>query len=167
MNHHFEVILNIDSHAAIFKDLTWHPDEAFFRDWIWRSFIGSDAQNSQRPIEINIYLTTANEIQQLNSTYRSKDKATNVLSFPAGALPGYPYLALGDMIFCPEVIYQEAQEQKKHYQNHFAHLIIHATLHLLGYDHIEAEEAAEMEAIEIAILAKANIANPYVAPANL
>ncbi|MCF4837249.1 rRNA maturation RNase YbeY, partial [Acinetobacter baumannii] len=103
---------------------------------------------------------------QLNLQYREKDKPTNVLSFPSDipeeVLPMLDALPLGDLVICIPVVLQEALEQKKTAQNHFAHLLVHGVLHLLGYDHETSDEdAEEMEGLEIEILAKLNIANPY------
>ena len=94
-------------------------------------------------------------VQTLNRDYRDKDKPTNVLSFPQ-ALP-----MLGDSIFAYETIEREAAEQEKSFEDHLLHLSIHSTLHLLGYDHIDDQEAEAMEAIEIKILASLGVKNPY------
>lgn len=113
------------------------------------------------------------EVQVLNATYRHKDKPTNVLTFPFEE-PELPEditiedaddegsgVYLGDLVICVAVLKQEAQEQHKTYIEHAAHLIVHGCLHLLGYDHIEEDEAQEMEGLEIEILAKLGYANPY------
>lgn len=94
-------------------------------------------------------------VQTLNRDYRSKDKPTNVLSFPQD-LP-----MLGDSIFALETITREAEAQSKSFDDHLLHLSIHSTLHLLGYDHIDDDEAEEMEALEIRILADLGVKNPY------
>ncbi|KRI62823.1 rRNA maturation RNase YbeY [Acinetobacter pittii] len=116
--------------------------------------------------EIGVACVDLDESQQLNLQYREKDKPTNVLSFPSDipeeVLPMLAALPLGDLVICIPVVLQEALEQKKTAQNHFAHLLVHGVLHLLGYDHETSDEdAEEMEGLEIEILAKLNIANPY------
>ncbi|AZB90048.1 rRNA maturation RNase YbeY [Acinetobacter pittii] len=116
--------------------------------------------------EIGVACVDLNESQQLNLQYREKDKPTNVLSFPSDipeeVLPMLDALPLGDLVICIPVVLQEALEQKKTAQNHFAHLLVHGVLHLLGYDHETSDEdAEEMEGLEIEILAKLNISNPY------
>jgi len=116
--------------------------------------------------EIGVACVDLEESHQLNLQYREKDKPTNVLSFPSDipeeVLPMLDALPLGDLVICIPVVLQEALEQKKTAQNHFAHLLVHGVLHLLGYDHETSDEdAEEMEGLEIEILAKLNIANPY------
>ncbi len=108
--------------------------------------------------EVSLVLTDDASIRALNRNYRSKDKPTNILSFPTIEAPGL----LGDIILARETIIAEAQRADKRLPDHLTHLIIHGLLHLLGYDHIQAQEADIMEAIEIKALAKLGIANPYV-----
>ena len=106
--------------------------------------------------ELSVVLADDAFIQDLNKTYRSKDKPTNVLSFPQDE-----DFSLGDIILAYETIKREADEQHKSFEAHLTHLCIHGTLHLLGFDHISDKEAEEMEALEIRILAGLNIENPY------
>jgi probable rRNA maturation factor len=101
------------------------------------------------------------EIQQLNKTYRHQDKATNVLSFPSDLPIEIEEAILGDVVICVEVVTEEAHAQGKTFENHLLHMAIHGTLHLLGFDHIEESDAEKMEALEVKILEKMQISNPY------
>lgn len=123
----------------------------------------------QRALEISVVLTNNQHIQELNKIYRNQDKPTNVLSFPSllmEDLLSQPQnnepLIVGDIILAFEKIEEEAQEQKKSFKDHLAHLTVHGLLHLLGYDHEVEDEAEAMEALEIEILNKLNVANPYI-----
>lgn len=115
----------------------------------------------QEIFEVTLRIVDLVESRQLNSDYRNKDKPTNVLSFPFEAPEHIEVPFLGDLVVCAAVVEQEAREQKKRVENHWAHLCVHGLLHLLGYDHIEETEAQEMEGLETAILAKLNIDDPY------
>jgi len=116
--------------------------------------------------EIGIACVDLDQSQQLNLEYRRKDKPTNVLSFPSEIpeeiLPMLAARPLGDLVICIPVVLQEAAEQHKVPVEHFTHMLVHGTLHLLGYDHeVSDEDADEMEALEIEILAKLGLNNPY------
>ena len=100
--------------------------------------------------------------QTLNDQYRGKNKPTNVLSFPAEIPEFVESELIGDMVICAPLVQKEAEQQNKSLQDHWAHLTIHGCLHLLGFDHIEDEEAEQMEAIEIKVLQQLGIANPYL-----
>jgi probable rRNA maturation factor len=113
--------------------------------------------------ELTIRFVTPEEMQELNHTYRKLNKTTNVLAFPS-QLPQewqLEYPLLGDVIICPEVLLTESKELNKTLESHWALIVIHGILHLLGYDHIKDEEAAQMQAIEIKLLAELGFANPY------
>ncbi|MDA0902104.1 MAG: rRNA maturation RNase YbeY [Proteobacteria bacterium] len=117
-------------------------------------------------LEISILLTNDQAIQKLNHTYRQKDKATNVLSFPTFNDEGQGievegFVPLGDIVLSYETIKKEALEQNKSFINHLSHLVVHSILHLIGYDHIDDQEAENMEKLEIKILKKLDIDNPY------
>lgn len=110
------------------------------------------------PAEITVRVVDSPEAQALNRDYRGKDYATNVLTFAYSQEP----LVSADLVLCAPVVAQEALEQKKTLQAHYAHLLVHATLHAQGYDHeINAREARKMEAREVAILRQLGFANPY------
>lgn len=110
--------------------------------------------------EINIRLVTATEMQSLNKDYRKKDNVTDILSFPFTA-PGFETNELGDIVLCPARINEDAKKQNKEMKHHWAHLLVHGTLHLLGFDHYNDADAEVMIAREIAILNILNIQNPY------
>ncbi|MFQ1041330.1 rRNA maturation RNase YbeY [Gilliamella sp. CG16] len=111
--------------------------------------------------EITIRIVDEAESQQLNHTYRQKNKPTNVLSFPFESPIDIEVPLLGDLIICKQVVEKEAQEQHKLLISHWAHMIVHGCLHLLGYDHIVDEEAEEMESIEIDIMKQLGFDDPY------
>lgn len=125
------------------------------------------------PIEISIMLCDDSKIQQLNADFREQNKPTNVLSFPQldikelETLKNKPYIneklstLLGDIAIAYETTLNESKEQQKSFQNHVTHLCVHGLLHLLGYDHIEDNEATEMEGLEVKILNEFKIPNPY------
>jgi len=111
--------------------------------------------------ELLIRIVDKDEIQTLNKTYRHQDKPTNVLSFESDLPVEIDEVILGDVVICTEVVAEEAKAQNKTFDEHLTHMAIHGTLHLLGYDHIESEDAKQMENLEIKILEKIKIANPY------
>lgn len=114
-----------------------------------------------KDFELTVRIVTSDESQQLNSQYRQKDKPTNVLSFPFEVPDGIELDLLGDLVICADVVETEAKEQNKQLNAHWAHMIIHGCLHLLGYDHISDDEATEMEAIEIKHMATLGFNDPY------
>ena len=119
------------------------------------------------PAEACIALSDDAAVQDLNHRYRGKDKPTNVLSFPApAALPGQEpaTAALGDIVLALETVQREAGEQQIPFPHHLQHLVVHGLLHLLGFDHETEADANTMEGLEIEILARLSIANPYVEP---
>lgn len=132
------------------------PSEAQFTLWAKTALQGHRSE-----AELSIRLVDEDESAELNMQYRQKPGPTNVLSFPADLPPELELPLLGDLAICKQVVEHEAKEQHKAYLDHWAHMVIHGTLHLLGYDHIQDDEAEEMEALEIALLKTLNISNPY------
>ena len=121
----------------------------------------SAAYLKETPAVASMLVTTADEIQELNKTYRDKDKATNVLSFPMQSPEEIDVDLLGDIVLCASVIRQEAKQQSKTELEHWAHMVVHGMLHLQGYDHIKDDEAEEMERLEINILSRLGFESPY------
>ena len=112
--------------------------------------------------QISVTMVDADEIRRLNRTYRQIDTPTNILSFPFEQPEGIPELPLlGDLIICVDVLKREAEEQKITIDEHFAHLIVHGCLHLLGYDHIEEQDQIVMEKYEIQTVEALGYENPY------
>ena len=111
--------------------------------------------------ELTVRIVDEEEGRSLNHDYRGKDYATNVLSFPFEAPIEMPIPLLGDLVICAKVVEREADEQQKPLMHHWTHMVIHGTLHLLGYDHIEDAEAEHMERIEKDALARLDIPDPY------
>ena len=123
---------------------------------------------SVRPVELSVRLTSDEEVRVLNAHWRRKDKPTNVLSFPMAeayeleqAEEEGPELLLGDVILAHETCRREAAEKAIPIADHAAHLVVHGTLHLLGYDHDDPSQAEDMEAREVRALARIGVADPY------
>ena len=133
------------------------PAESDFQRWLEAAVTPFQPES-----EVTIRLVDEAESNERNLTYRGKDKPTNVLSFPFEAPPGIELPLLGDLIICRQVVEQEAAEQGKTVEAHWAHMVVHGTLHLLGYDHIEDEEAEEMEALETEIMLALGYPDPYI-----
>lgn len=134
------------------------PSKAEFQRWLTAVL-----PKFQAISEVTIRIVDEAESHHLNLTYRGKDKPTNVLSFPFEAPPEIELPLLGDLIICRQVVEQEATEQQKTAEEHWAHMVVHGCLHLLGYDHIEDDEAEEMEGLETEILAELGYEDPYLA----
>lgn len=131
-------------------------------------------QLKETELELSVSLVSNLQIKKINTEFRHKEKATNILSFPAldeylireiglkKLIKNDPYLFLGDIIIAYETVVKESLAQKKNFTNHLTHLILHSILHLIGYDHEDEKMAQEMEKLEIKILKKLNIKNPYL-----
>ena len=135
------------------------PDDSDIRGWVSAALKGLGV--APRPVTVR--LVDEAESTQLNSRFRGGDRDTNVLAFPAAAPPGLPVeeTELGDLVICLPRVFQEARDQGKTPRNHLAHLVVHGTLHLLGYTHDEPERAGDMETTEIQLLADLGIPDPY------
>lgn len=132
------------------------PDADEFQRWVELAL-----KDRKEQAELCIRIVDSEESQVLNTEYRGKDKPTNVLSFPFEVPEGVPMNLLGDLVICAEVVENEATEQDKLLTHHWAHMVIHGCLHLLGFDHINDDEAEAMEALERELLAKLDIPDPY------
>jgi probable rRNA maturation factor len=132
------------------------PSKADFNRWVGIALAGRS-----EPAEMTIRIVDEDEGMELNRRYRHKDAATNVLSFPVSIPAGITTSLLGDLVMCAPVVIREAKEQDKQAQAHWAHLTIHGTLHLLGYEHESSDQAAEMESLETAMLAALGYPDPY------
>ncbi|MES1965275.1 rRNA maturation RNase YbeY [Psychrobacter sp. AH5] len=144
----------IDEHLSKGLSLPYFAD---IDEELWRSKVKA----------LDIYITDITEGKALNLEARGKDYATNILSYPSempvSVIELMPTLPLGELIICHDVIAREASEQDKSLTQHISHLIVHGVLHLLGFDHeIGQAEQEEMEALEITILARLHLPNPYI-----
>ncbi len=142
------------------SDIGWKglPAPRSFRTWIELALKGA---KRKRATEINVLITDADTGRALNRDFRGKDYATNVLSFPTELPPEVKSPLIGDLAICAPVVAREAEEQGKRLRDHYAHMGIHGTLHLLGYDHIDEPDAERMEALETKLLASLDIVDPY------
>ena len=113
-------------------------------------------------VEMTVRIVDEAESHKLNLNYRGKDRPTNVLSFPFECPDEVELPLLGDLVICRQVVEREAQEQDKPVMAHWAHMVVHGSLHLLGYDHIEDNEAEEMESLETQIMTGLGFADPYL-----
>lgn len=159
----------LDIQASV-EDGNW-PDEAVLEALAERVLEQAAAYLSARegqpfpphPAEVSLVFTDDAAIREINREWRDQDKPTNVLSFPAFPLEpgGKPGPMLGDIVMARETIDREAADLGKSADEHLTHLMVHGFLHLFGYDHMDAEEAEEMEGLETRILAELGISDPY------
>lgn len=149
--------VTVDLHNA--SGVSTIPLRRQFKHWATAAM---DAiTDSEAGAKLSIRVVDEAESASLNSRFRHKEGATNVLSFPAPPEPALGNL-LGDLAICAPVVIREAREQEKREDHHWAHLVVHGVLHLQGYDHENERQASEMEELEITILQKLGIANPYL-----
>jgi probable rRNA maturation factor len=142
------------------------PDKHAIQEWVELAASRS-GRLPDGDVDFAVRIVGEAEIQTLNQLYRNKDAATNVLSFPVDVIQGLPDDAvqqMGDIVVCASVVRDEAVRQAKPLADHWAHMLVHGALHLLGYDHGEDQEAEKMEQLEVAILESRGIADPYASP---
>ncbi|AQS39456.1 putative rRNA maturation factor YbeY [Shewanella psychrophila] len=151
---HKKLELDLDLQIAIDNESL--PSQEDFELWVRYAL-----REIMTQAELTIRIVDEAESQELNSTYRGKNKPTNVLSFPFEAPPEIDIPLLGDLIICAPVVELEAKQQNKSLQAHWAHMVVHGCLHLLGYDHIHDAEAEEMESLETQLVEKLGFNNPY------
>lgn len=133
------------------------PDQVHIQQWV-----DAALEDFGEDVEIVVRIVDEQESADLNERYRHKQGPTNILSFPVEIPEGIDLNLLGDLVICAPVLEKEALEQRKALPDHWAHIVVHGVLHLLGYDHIEDGESEVMENKEITILNKLNINNPYI-----
>ena len=148
MTHTIDVQLAVDKAQV--------PDTEQITLWAIAALDGVDTDS-----ELSVRVVDEEEGAQLNEKWRKKSDPTNVLSFPAEVGEEIQPKPLGDIVICAPVVAREAREQGKAPEAHWAHMVIHGTLHLLGYDHIDNKEAERMESLEIEILNTLDLDNPY------
>lgn len=149
------------------------PETAQLVNWVRQAITGVLTESSSTnktdkpvPLSVSLRIADADEIQQLNTRFRNKNRPTNVLSFPMPELEGslgdsLDLCLLGDIALCAPVIREEAKQQGKQTEAHWAHMVIHGMLHLQGYDHIEPDQAEVMEQLEVSLLNRLGFRNPY------
>lgn len=147
--------MNLIEIQTIFKS-SGQPDREQIQQWVDAALDGFNQDT-----EIVVRIVDEQESAELNEQYRLKSGPTNILSFPVDVPEDIELDLLGDLVVCAPVLEKEAFEQSKALADHWAHIIVHGVLHLLGYDHIDDNEAELMESKEITILNKLNIKNPY------
>lgn len=156
--------------SFLIHDAAWKPlmtkERAFFRQALKKTF--SYLNLPSKKFNVSLAFTNDAEMQNLNKMFRNKDKPTNVLSFPQFdniddiLAANDNDFELGDIVLAYGTIKTEVAAQKKTMKNHVTHLLVHGLLHLCGFDHIEEQDAIDMEAMEVAILQSLKIKNPYV-----
>ncbi len=158
--------MTVDVQLALGEGLaTYTPGTKQIQQWA-SAAIDADGQKEIESAQITVRIVEEKEICQLNENFRNKAGVTNVLSFPFEPPPGIPVdetlNSLGDLVVCAAVVNKEANDQGKENIAHWAHMVVHGTLHLLGYDHQNDEEAFEMESLEIKIMSRLDFPDPYV-----
>jgi probable rRNA maturation factor len=148
--------MNLIEIQTIFKS-SGQPDQEQIQQWV-----DAALDDFNQDTEIVVRIVDEQESAELNEQYRHKPGPTNILSFPVEVPEGIELNLLGDLVVCAPVLEKEAAEQHKALTDHWAHIIVHGVLHLLGYDHIDETQAELMESKEITILNTLNIKNPYI-----
>ncbi len=149
-------MLELDLQIA--SQVTNLPSQAQFESWLAAVL---KFENIIEDKELSVRIVDEEESQSLNKQYRGKDKPTNVLSFSFESPAGIELPLMGDLVVCRQVVFDEAKQQSKELLAHWAHMIVHGSLHLLGYDHIKDSDAQIMESKEVAILAELGFNDPY------
>ena len=145
-------MIDIDLDLQLASELTDLPSLEQLTLWSQHAIQIQGNQEDKQVKELTIRVVDEAESQELNGTYRGKEKPTNVLSFPFEAPEHVELSLLGDLVICAPVVEREASEQKKSLEAHWAHMVVHGVLHLQGYDHVNDTDAEVMEGLEIAIL---------------
>ena len=148
--------MSIDVDIQIACEQAQLPSDEQLALWVETALAGH-----QEEAELTIRIVEEAESQQLNDVYRGKNKPTNVLSFPFEVPEGIELSLLGDLVICASVVEAEAKQQNKLLFDHWAHMVIHGVLHLLAYDHIQEQDAEQMEALERQLLRSLGISDPY------
>ena len=128
----------------------------------FRAWVRAALKQIHRDAEVALRVVGEDESAYFNKTFRRKRGPTNVLSFPAQLSPDIPEPLLGDLVICAPVVAREAREQRKPIIAHWAHMTVHGTLHLVGFDHQTKRDAQKMEALEVVILSKLGFRDPYI-----
>jgi probable rRNA maturation factor len=148
---------DVDLQVAV-EDAGGIPEASTLEKWAEAAL---EAGGRSEDAELTVRVVGEDEIHALNRDYRHVDRTTNILSFPFECPPEVKLPLIGDLVICMSVLRREAKEQNKTLDEHFAHLVVHGCLHLIGYDHIEPADAAVMEPLEIKALAALGYDNPY------
>lgn len=142
------------------SSISEQADDAQLQFWV-HSVLQSEPFFQNKKLELCIRIVDEAEMCEFNSQYRQRSGPTNVLSFPAEIIPEIQERRLGDLVICAPIVNQQAQQQNKTTESHWAHMVVHGLLHLCGYDHMNATDAAHMEQREIQILKKLGFSDPY------
>ncbi len=148
--------MTISVDLQVSEDAGDAPDADRVRRWVTAALA-----DRRRRAQVSLRVTGRDEMSELNRRYRGRQGPTNVLSFPAELPAEVRTPLLGDIVICAPVVAEEARAQGKPALAHWAHLVVHGTLHLIGYDHVEASDARRMEAVETDVLAGLGYADPY------
>ncbi len=151
--------MNLTVDVQVASDGDDNPDADSIRSWL--ESVLADRFEPDQAVEVCVRIVSEVESQTLNKQYRGKDSPTNVLSFPSELPADIPERHLGDIVICEAIVKQEALEQGKQERAHWAHMVVHGALHLLGYDHIDDDEADIMESLETTILTNLLFPPPY------